>query len=141
MCSATGCATRSIRALRSASDGGRPMRPTASTHRQRESETAPTAPGPTSAPAAASAPVEPVLRIVGLTWRLPTGADRENAVQDVSLEVRPQEILCVVGESGSGKSVTAFTVMGLLPKRQLTPTAGRLLLQGEDLLQATPARL
>src|SRR5690606_36576601 len=38
-------------------------------------------------------------------------------------------------------SVTAFTVMGLLPKRQLTPTAGRLLLQGEDLLQATPARL
>src|SRR3546814_15858877 len=55
--------------------------------------------------------------------------------------VRPREILCVVGESGSGKSVTAYTVMGLLPKRQLTPTAGRLLLQGEDLLKATPARM
>jgi peptide/nickel transport system ATP-binding protein len=85
--------------------------------------------------------IEPVLRIDGLTVALPGNADRKNAVQDVSFDVKPQEILCVVGESGSGKSVTAYTVMGLLPKRQLTPTAGRLLLQGEDLLKATPARM
>ncbi len=83
---------------------------------------------------------EPVLRVEGLTVRLPADADRAHAVEDVSLTVQPQEILCVVGESGSGKSVTAFTVMGLLP-RQLVPTAGRVLLQGEDLLQASPARM
>src|SRR3546814_9989243 len=52
--------------------------------------------------------VEPVLRIDGLTVRLPRDADRENAIEGVGFEVRPREILCVVGESGSGKSVTAY---------------------------------
>jgi peptide/nickel transport system ATP-binding protein len=46
----------------------------------------------------------------------------------------------VVGESGSGKSVTAFSVMGLLPP-ELSPTAGRVLLEGTDLLTKTPAEL
>ena len=59
----------------------------------------------------------------------------------ISLSVRPKEILCIVGESGSGKSVTAFSVMGLLPKGQLKPVAGQILLQGEDLLQASEDRL
>jgi peptide/nickel transport system ATP-binding protein len=84
---------------------------------------------------------EPVLRIEGLTVSLPAGADRPHAVEDVSLEVRPNEILCVVGESGSGKSVTAYAVMGLLPRKQLRPVAGRILLAGEDLLQASADRL
>ena len=84
---------------------------------------------------------EPVLKVEHLTVRLPAGADRENAVEDVSLEVHPNEILCVVGESGSGKSVTAYAVMGLLPRKQLQPVQGRVLLEGEDLLQASAARL
>ena len=84
---------------------------------------------------------QPVLEIEGLTVRLPAGADRPHAIEDIGLTVRPREILCVVGESGSGKSVTAFTVMGLLGRTQLKPVAGRVLLQGEDLLQASPARL
>ncbi len=88
-----------------------------------------------------SEPRQPVLDIRDLTVRLPAGADRENAIQGVSFTVKPREILCVVGESGSGKSVTAHTVMGLLPKKQLQPTAGRILLQGEDLLQKSPAAL
>ena len=88
-----------------------------------------------------SDPAPPVLDLRDLTVRLPAGADRENAVEGVSFTVRPREILCVVGESGSGKSVTAHTVMGLLPRKQLRPTAGRILLQGEDLLQKSPAAL
>ncbi|WP_086465423.1 ABC transporter ATP-binding protein [Oceanibaculum nanhaiense] len=84
---------------------------------------------------------KPVLQVKNLTVRLPRGADRENAVENINLEVRPQEILCVVGESGSGKSVTAHTVMGLLPKKQLVPTAGEILLEGENLLTATPERM
>ena len=83
----------------------------------------------------------PVLEVRGLTVRLPIGADRANAVQDIDLEIRPREIVCVVGESGSGKSVTAFSIMGLLPKGQLVPTAGAIRLQGEDLLKASPQRL
>jgi peptide/nickel transport system ATP-binding protein len=82
-----------------------------------------------------------VLDIRGLTVRLPSGADRANAVEDVSLSVRKGEIVCIVGESGSGKSVTAFTVMGLLPKGVLVPSAGAILLEGEDVLEASPARL
>ena len=57
----------------------------------------------------------PVLSVCDLTVALPRGADRPHAIENVSLEVRPREIVCVVGESGSGKSVTAFSVMGLLP--------------------------
>ena len=82
----------------------------------------------------------PVLDIRGLTVELPAGADRRNAVEDVSLSVARGEIVCIVGESGSGKSVTAFTVMGLLPK-VLRPSAGEVLLEGEDVLKAGPARL
>ena len=79
--------------------------------------------------------MSPVLEIKGLTVRLPRGADREFAIEDVSFSVNAGEIVCVVGESGSGKSVTAFTVMGLIPKKDLTPVAGEVLLQGEDLLK------
>jgi peptide/nickel transport system ATP-binding protein len=83
----------------------------------------------------------PVLDIRGLSVRLPIGADRRHAVEDASFHVRAGEIVCVVGESGSGKSVTAHSVMGLLPKRELQPVAGEVLLEGENLLTATPQRM
>jgi peptide/nickel transport system ATP-binding protein len=85
--------------------------------------------------------MRPVLDIQGLTVQLPPGADRRNAVENISFTVGANEIVCVVGESGSGKSVTAHTVMGLLPQGQLSPTAGHILLEGEDLLRKSPAAL
>ncbi len=85
--------------------------------------------------------VQPVLKIDNLSVELPKGADRQHAVENVSLEVRPGEILCIVGESGSGKSVTGLSIMGLLPKGQLTPVSGRILLQDENLLEANEERL
>jgi len=75
-----------------------------------------------------------VLDIKGLTVRLPKDSDRENAIEDISFCVNAGEIVCVVGESGSGKSVTAQTVMGLNPPDQLTPTAGSILLNGDEIL-------
>ncbi|MCA3564176.1 MAG: ABC transporter ATP-binding protein [Methylocystis sp.] len=84
---------------------------------------------------------KPVLSIENLTVSLPSGGDRQNAVTGLSLTVNPGEIVCVVGESGSGKSVTAQAVMGLLPKRQLAVTEGRILLEGEDTVTAAPDRL
>src|SRR5688572_10302290 len=82
----------------------------------------------------------PVLDVQNLVVSLPRGADRANAVERVSFSVQPREILCLVGESGSGKSVIRQTVMGLLHKA-LKPTAGKALLEGEDVLAAGTRRL
>ncbi|MEM8947777.1 MAG: ABC transporter ATP-binding protein [Pseudomonadota bacterium] len=83
----------------------------------------------------------PVLDIRGLTVSLPKGADRDNAIEGIDLQVFPREIICVVGESGSGKSVTGHAVMGLLPKRELEPIAGSISLAGEALLEKSSAEL
>ncbi len=82
-----------------------------------------------------------ILEVDNLTVKLPDGADRPFAIEGVTLHVDKGEILCVVGESGSGKSVTAFSVMGLADKRALTPVSGAIRLDGEDILNATDARL
>jgi peptide/nickel transport system ATP-binding protein len=83
---------------------------------------------------------QPVLELDGLTVRLPRGSDRSHAIENIGFSVGAGEIVCVVGESGSGKSVTAQTVMGLLP-RELEASAGAARVQGEDVLAATPSRL
>ncbi|PHY07219.1 MAG: microcin ABC transporter ATP-binding protein [Alcaligenaceae bacterium] len=82
----------------------------------------------------------PVLALQGLSISLPRGAERAQAVAQVSLTVKPGEIVCLVGESGSGKSAIAHTVMGL-QAQALVPTAGKILLQGEDVLTMSPNRL
>jgi ABC-type glutathione transport system ATPase component len=58
---------------------------------------------------------EPLLRIENLTVALPRGGDRVSAIENVSLSVGRNEIVCLVGESGSGKSVTAHAILKLLP--------------------------
>jgi peptide/nickel transport system ATP-binding protein len=82
-----------------------------------------------------------ILDIRDLTVDLPPWADRPQAVSQVSLALHRNEILCVVGESGSGKSVLARAIMGLLPAPHLRASAGSIRLEGEDLLQAAPARM
>jgi peptide/nickel transport system ATP-binding protein len=62
----------------------------------------------------------------------------------VSLSVAAGEILCVVGESGCGKSVTAMSVMGLLPKGAATVPTGTMTFEGQkfDLTRETiPAQI
>ncbi len=74
-----------------------------------------------------------ILSISDLTVDLPRGGDRPHAVEQLSLEVHPKEIVCIVGESGSGKSITSFTTMGLLPK-VLKPSSGKVIFEGRDVL-------
>ena len=81
-----------------------------------------------------------VLSIENLNVRLPAGADRSHALQQVSLELRRNEILCVVGESGSGKSMTAGAIMGLLPDR-VGAESGRIDFEGRNLLELNDGEL
>ena len=84
---------------------------------------------------------EPVLSIKNLFVQLPTGSERTYAVEDVTYSLGAREILCVVGESGSGKSLTARSIMGLLPAPYVQYEKGQILFQGEDLTQASPERM
>ena len=63
---------------------------------------------------------------------------RAEAVKGVSFDIPENTTVALVGESGSGKSVTAMSVLNLLPDN--AERAGRILWQGRDLLQAAPAR-
>ena len=75
-----------------------------------------------------------VLSIENLTVGLPSWSDHKNAVSNVSLDIRRDEILCVVGESGSGKSVMSKAILRLLPAPHVRVTGGRILFEGKDLL-------
>ncbi|MGR3481116.1 ABC transporter ATP-binding protein [Salipiger marinus] len=76
---------------------------------------------------------EIALSVRGLTIALPKSMERRFAVEDVSFDLRRGQILCVVGESGSGKSVTANTLLGLLPRAMKT-TAGSITLEGREVI-------
>ena len=73
-----------------------------------------------------------ILVLDTVSVKLPEGSDRSHAMEEVSLSVAANEILCVVGESGSGKSMTANAIMRLLPAN-VEIDAGRILFEGRDL--------
>ena len=81
-----------------------------------------------------------VLEVRGLSVRMPTRAGMLHAVNGVDFSVARGRTLCLVGESGCGKSLTAFAVMGLLPKRAVR-SAATLRFDAEDLLRASPSRM
>jgi peptide/nickel transport system ATP-binding protein len=61
-------------------------------------------------------------------------------VNAVSFELKSNEILGIVGESGSGKSVTALSVLGLLPQKNVR-VSGSILFENEDLVQTSEKKL
>jgi peptide/nickel transport system ATP-binding protein len=61
------------------------------------------------------------------------------AVDDVTLSVDSGEVLAIVGESGSGKTVTAKTILGLLP--ETATTRGAIVLNGTDVIGLSPEKL
>jgi oligopeptide/dipeptide ABC transporter ATP-binding protein len=63
------------------------------------------------------------------------------AVDDVSFTVAPGEVVGLVGESGSGKSVTALSIMGLLPQPPGRIAEGEILFEGKDLVRRPEAAM
>ncbi|MGA9279093.1 ATP-binding cassette domain-containing protein, partial [Ilumatobacter sp.] len=76
---------------------------------------------------------ELLLSVQDLEAVFETGDGVVRAVDGVSFDVHRGEIFSVVGESGSGKSVTAMTIMGLLPTVKVRN--GSIMWKGHDLLE------
>jgi oligopeptide/dipeptide ABC transporter ATP-binding protein len=74
-----------------------------------------------------------VLAVRGLVTSFPVGDGRAAVVDGVSLEIAPGEALALVGESGCGKTVTAFSILRLIPKPGRIE-AGSITLCGRDVL-------
>ncbi len=75
-----------------------------------------------------------VLKVKGLKAGFQVGQTIRMAVNDVSFEVIPSETLGLVGESGCGKTVTALSIMRLVPGPAGRILGGEILLEGRDLL-------
>ncbi|MEH6824651.1 MAG: ABC transporter ATP-binding protein [Motiliproteus sp.] len=76
----------------------------------------------------------PLIEVKDLSVCFNQQAQRVEAVKQISFDIPAGQTLALVGESGSGKSVSALSILRLLP--QAEPPTGQILYQGRDLLQA-----
>jgi oligopeptide/dipeptide ABC transporter ATP-binding protein len=81
-----------------------------------------------------------LLRVENLRTHFHTQGRTVKAVEDVSFSVRKGSTVCLVGESGSGKSATAFSILNLIPQSLGRVVSGKVLFDGEDLLQLPAER-
>ena len=78
---------------------------------------------------------ENILEVKNLVTAFDTESGRIRAVDDVSFAIKKQKTLGIVGESGCGKSVTALSIMRLLPKPAGIIESGQIQFNGVDLVQ------
>ncbi len=86
-------------------------------------------------------PASPLLSVDGLHASFGRGESEIKAVRGVSFDIGRGETVCLVGESGSGKSVSALSVMRLLPYPRAWHPGGGIRFAGEDLMTASEERL
>lgn len=73
-----------------------------------------------------------ILEIKNLVTEFSSNGIQTKAVNDVSIQLKKNEIIGIVGESGSGKSVTSLSIMGLIPNPPGKITSGEILLHKEN---------
>src|SRR3989442_13257876 len=83
----------------------------------------------------------PLLVVEDLKTHFFTRRGITRAVDGVSFTLHASETLALVGESGSGKSVTCLSLVRLVPEPAGRIVGGRVLLEGEDLLQKSSAEM
>jgi oligopeptide/dipeptide ABC transporter ATP-binding protein len=84
---------------------------------------------------------EPILEIKGLKTQFQTREGIVKAVDGVDLSLDRGETLGIVGESGCGKSVTALSILRLLPKPAGRIAAGQILFEARDLVKVSSAEI
>jgi peptide/nickel transport system ATP-binding protein len=84
---------------------------------------------------------QPLVSFNNLSLSFSSEQGRVRAVQGVSFDVMPGQTVGVVGESGCGKSVTAMSLMGLLPPQSARIDSGEILFEGSNLLTLRPSRM
>lgn len=89
----------------------------------------------------ATTQAEPLLRVENLVTAFDTENGQIKAVDGVSFSVQPGRTLGIVGESGCGKTVTALSIINLLPKPTADILEGEIWFEGEDLASAPIERL
>jgi oligopeptide transport system ATP-binding protein len=82
-----------------------------------------------------------ILQVTDLRISFGTYAGEVQAVRGVSFDVRRGETLAIVGESGSGKTVTAKSLMRLLPEANTRFKAGEAIFEGQDLLKLSEKQM
>ncbi|SDA27343.1 peptide/nickel transport system ATP-binding protein [Methylobacterium sp. UNC378MF] len=85
-------------------------------------------------------PVDPILSVSDLTVSFRSDGRWREVVHGVSFDVGPRETVALVGESGSGKSVSALSILRLLP-RDASRIGGRVRFEGRELLAAPEAEM
>jgi len=80
-----------------------------------------------------------LLRVNHLCVSFVVNGHARAAVEDLSFSVAAGQTLCIVGESGCGKSVTALSLMGLLPKQGASIDSGSIMFEGKDLVSMSEA--
>jgi len=85
--------------------------------------------------------VDSILEVKDLRISFSTHAGEVEAVRGVTFDLRNGETLAIVGESGSGKSVTAKSLMRLLPEANTRIKGGEAIFEGQDLLKLSEKRM
>ncbi|MGO7336888.1 ABC transporter ATP-binding protein [Rhizobium leguminosarum] len=84
---------------------------------------------------------EPLLSVRDLSAAFHQGGETSLAVDHISFDIAKGEVVALVGESGSGKSVSANSILRLLPYPSASHPSGEILFKGKDLLKASEREL
>ena len=84
---------------------------------------------------------EKLLEVKRLSVSFTTYLGKVQAVRDVSFHIERGECIGIVGESGCGKSVTAHSILGLIPSPSGSVESGEIFLEGRDLLKLSRPQL
>ncbi|ANM08668.1 MULTISPECIES: ABC transporter ATP-binding protein [unclassified Rhizobium] len=84
---------------------------------------------------------EPLLSVRDLSVAFHQGGQTSLAVDHISFDIAKGEVVALVGESGSGKSVSANSILKLLPYPSASHPSGEILFKGKDLLKASERAL